>query len=232
MTDPRGVAGYGRVEEELGRQRDLCESLLRAQSEVGEGFAIAQGWRIERANEAFCRISGYGAAELEGLASFLELIVPEQRAQAGVYVRRRLRNEEVGDRRDVTILHKSGRRVELEMAVKMLRSDSRARFVVIARDITGRKEAEEERRRAEEKYRSIFENAIEGIFQTTSDGRLVTANPALARTLGYESAEEMVGTVSDVRYQIFADPDRYAELVALLRERGTVSGFVSADAHN
>jgi diguanylate cyclase (GGDEF)-like protein/PAS domain S-box-containing protein len=225
VTDPRGVAGYGRVEEELGRQRDLYESLLRAQSEVGEGFAIAQGWRIERANEAFCRISGYGAAELEGLPSFLELVVPEQRAQAGVYVRRRLRNEEVGDRREVAILHKSGRWVELEIAVKMLRSDERARFVVIARDITGRKEAEEERRRAEEKYRSIFENAIEGIFQTTSDGRLVTANPALARTLGYESAEEMVGTVSDVRYQIFAYPDRYAELVALLRERGTVSGF-------
>jgi PAS domain S-box-containing protein len=114
---------------------------LCAQSEVGEGFIIAEGWRIERANEAFCRISGYDAAEFEGLASFLEPIVPEQRAQAGVYVRRRLRNEAVGDHKEVAIVHKSGRRVELEIAVEMLRSDGRARFAVIARDVSGRKKS-------------------------------------------------------------------------------------------
>ncbi len=147
MVESRGSAGRERAEEEL--QRDLYESFLRAQSEVGEGFVIAEGWRIDSANEAFCRICGYGAAELEGLASFLELIVPEQRAQVGVYVRRRLRNEEVGDRREVAIVHKSGRRVELEIAVKMLCSDGRARFVMVARDITERKKAEDERRRAE-----------------------------------------------------------------------------------
>ena len=93
VVESRGSAGHERAEEELRRQRDLYESLLRAQSEVGEGFIIADGWRIERANEAFCRISGYGAAELEGLAFFLGLIVPEQRAQADMYVRRRLRDE-------------------------------------------------------------------------------------------------------------------------------------------
>ncbi len=142
-----------------------------------------------------------------------------------MYVRRRLRNEEVGDRREVAIVHKSGRRVELEMAIEMLCSDGRARFVMIARDITGRKKAEEERRRAEEKYRSIFENAIEGIFEATADGRLITANPALARMLGYESAEEMVGMVFGARHQMFADPDRCTELVTLLTERGAVSGF-------
>jgi PAS domain S-box-containing protein len=150
VVEPRDSVGRERAEEELRRQSDLYESLLRAQSEVGEGFIVAGGWRIERANEAFCRISGYGAAELEGLASFLDLIVPEQRAQVGVYVRRRLRNEEVGDRREVAMVHKSGRRVELEIAVKMLCSDGRSRFVMIARDITERKKAEEERRRAEE----------------------------------------------------------------------------------
>ncbi len=144
MAESPGSGGHERVEEELRRQRDLYESLLRAQSEVGEGFIIAEGWRIERANETFCRISGYDAEELEGLASFLELIVPEQRAQAGVYVRRRLRNEEVGDHREVAIVHKSGRRVELEIAVEMLRSDGRARFVVVARDITERRRAVEE----------------------------------------------------------------------------------------
>ena len=225
VVESRGSAGRERAEEELRRQRDMCESLLRAHSKVGEGFVIAEGWRIVSANEAFCRISGYGAAELEGLASFLELIVPEQRAQAGVYVRRRLRNEEVGERREVAIVHKSGSRVELEIAVRILCSDGRSRFVMIARDITERKKVEEERRRAERRYHSIFENTVEGIFQTTADGRLITANPALARMFGYEFAEEMVEMVFGARNQIFADPDRCAELVTLLTERGAVSGF-------
>ncbi len=50
-------------EEELRRQRDLYEALLRAQSEVGEGF-ILEGQRIVSTNEAFCKISGYSEAEL------------------------------------------------------------------------------------------------------------------------------------------------------------------------
>src|SRR5215207_9301253 len=49
-----------------------------------------------------------------------------------------------------------------------------------------------ERRRAEEKYRSIFENSVEGIFQTTVDGRFLTANPALARMFGYDSPKQLL----------------------------------------
>src|SRR5918993_3123460 len=56
-----------------------------------------------------------------------------------------------------------------------------------------------ERRQAEEKYRSIFENAVEGIFQSTVDGRFLTANPAMARMLGYESPKELLGGISNIR---------------------------------
>ena len=46
---------------------------------------------------------------------------------------------------------------------------------------------------SEEKYRSIFENAVEGIFQTTPEGRFLSANPSLARMYGYESPEQLLG---------------------------------------
>src|SRR5215213_8227517 len=65
-----------------------------------------------------------------------------------------------------------------------------------------------ERRKAEEKYRSIFENAVEGIFQTTVDGRFLTANPAMARIFGYESPEELLGSVSNIRDQLYVEPGR------------------------
>src|ERR671927_720640 len=55
-----------------------------------------------------------------------------------------------------------------------------------------------ERRKAEEKYRSIFENAVEGIFQSTVDGRFLTANPAMARMLGHDSPEELLEAISDI----------------------------------
>ncbi len=82
-----------------------------------------------------------------------------------------------------------------------------------------------ERRRAEEKYRSIFENAVEGIFQTTLDGRFLTANPALARMFGYESPEELLEAVSDIGHEIYAEAEHRTELYRRAQENGFVSGF-------
>jgi two-component system, NarL family, sensor histidine kinase UhpB len=82
-----------------------------------------------------------------------------------------------------------------------------------------------ERRRAEEKYRLIFENAVEGIFQTTVDGRFLTANPAMARILGYESPEELLGAISNIRDQLYVEPSRRDEFYQLALRDGFVSGF-------
>ena len=82
-----------------------------------------------------------------------------------------------------------------------------------------------ERRQAEEKYRSIFENAVEGIFQTTVDGRFLTANPAMARMLGYGSPEELLGAISSIRDQLYVEPQRRDELYQLALRDGFVSGF-------
>src|ERR671916_9001 len=94
--------------------------------------------------------------------------------------------------------------------------------VLVHEDITERMEAEEERRRAEEKYRGIFENAVEGIFQTTVEGRFITANPALARMLGYDSPEELLAAISDIAEQLYTDPERRAEFDRLMRRGGVV----------
>jgi two-component system sensor histidine kinase UhpB len=88
-----------------------------------------------------------------------------------------------------------------------------------------RRQAEEERRRAEENYRSIFENAVEGIFQTTVDGRFLTANPAMARIFGYGSPEELLGSISNIREQLYVEPGRREEFYQLALRDGFVSGF-------
>ena len=68
----------------------------------------------------------------------------------------------------------------------------------IVRDVSERKEAENRLRISEEKYRSIFENAIEGIFQTTPAGKVITANTTFAKMYGFRSAQELVESYTDI----------------------------------
>jgi PAS domain S-box-containing protein len=82
-----------------------------------------------------------------------------------------------------------------------------------------------ELQQTEEKYRSIFENAIEGIFQTSLDGRFLSANPALAHNLGYDSVDELIATLTDMQHQLYADPHRRTEFVNLMQQHDRVSGF-------
>jgi len=80
-------------------------------------------------------------------------------------------------------------------------------------------------RRTEERYRSIFENAIEGIFQTTPEGRCINANPALARILGFDSPQQVMAEVQDVGREIYLDgQDRGAFLETINRD-GRVVNF-------
>ena len=78
---------------------------------------------------------------------------------------------------------------------------------------------------AEQKYRSIFENAVEGIFQTTPDGGFTAANPAMARILGFSSSEELISNRIDIKSQHYVQPERRAQFQRLIDTHGKVEGF-------
>ncbi|MBI5602554.1 MAG: HD domain-containing protein [Deltaproteobacteria bacterium] len=88
-----------------------------------------------------------------------------------------------------------------------------------------KEEAERALLASEEKYRNIFNNAVEGIFQATPDGRFLTANPALARLYGYGSPEELIETVTDIAKQIYVDPEQRREYSRILEEKGEVKDY-------
>ncbi len=92
-------------------------------------------------------------------------------------------------------------------------------------DITERKIMEEGIRRAEQNYRNIFDNAVEGIFQTTPGGRYISANPALARMMGYDSPEDLISGVADIGRQVYANPGRRQEFKDAIEKDTFVSGF-------
>ncbi|TVM19356.1 sensor domain-containing diguanylate cyclase [Oceanidesulfovibrio indonesiensis] len=82
-------------------------------------------------------------------------------------------------------------------------------------------------RKAEAKYRAIFENAIEGIYQTTPEGCILSANPALARIFGYESPDEFIGSVSAIGSQLYVNPDARKEFLKRIEQNGEIKDFVS-----
>jgi PAS domain S-box-containing protein len=88
-----------------------------------------------------------------------------------------------------------------------------------------RRKIEQSLREAEQKYRSIFENAVEGIYLSTPEGRYLAVNPAMARIFGYASPSEMVAQVTDIGRQIYVQPEYRTEFQRLLRERGRVENF-------
>lgn len=97
----------------------------------------------------------------------------------------------------------------------------------VSDEIVGREEALEALRAAEEKYRSIFENAVEGIFQTTAEGQYLSANPKLAQIYGYESPSELMSELCDIQQQLYVDPQRRIDFRELLDSTDTVKDFES-----
>jgi len=79
----------------------------------------------------------------------------------------------------------------------------------------------------DQRYRGVFQNAIEGIFQTTPDGRYLGANPALARIYGYESPTELQGQLQDISRQLYVQPGRRAEFLQIMERDRKVSNFES-----
>ncbi|HEY9650532.1 MAG TPA: PAS domain S-box protein, partial [Coleofasciculaceae cyanobacterium] len=97
----------------------------------------------------------------------------------------------------------------------------------VSRNITDRKRAELALQKAEEKYRSIFENAVEGIFQTTPQGHYLSANPALARIYGYNSPQDLMSQQTNIAQQLYVDSNRRTEFMAAMEQHQALSNFES-----
>jgi two-component system, cell cycle sensor histidine kinase and response regulator CckA len=92
-------------------------------------------------------------------------------------------------------------------------------------EVAGHRLAEDALREAEANYRGIFENAIEGIYQSTPDGRYLAVNAALAKMCGYECPEDMINGVSDIQQQIYVDPAMRERFQHEINSAGVLRGL-------
>src|SRR5450432_72596 len=122
-------------------------------------------------------------------------------------------------------LLKDGRLIDVEVVSCELAWGTCKAQMIVVRDVTKQKQAEQALKQAERKYRLIFEEAIVGMYQSTPDGRLLSVNPAMARMFGLDSPEELIACSRDIYSQLFVDPTRREEFKRLLQERGVVRHF-------
>jgi two-component system cell cycle sensor histidine kinase/response regulator CckA len=177
-------------------------------------------------NPAFERLFGYSVSDILGKTPDKFLMPPSRAIEVDGIIRSIAAGEVVQAksqrcRRDGSIVDVRAFSVPLVLDGKRIGS------VAMYEDITDQCKAEQALRQAEEKFRSLFENAVEGIFQTTTEGRYLSANPALARMYGHSSSSELISDVTDIGASLYVEPRRREDFKSLIEARGVVEGFES-----
>lgn len=125
---------------------------------------------------------------------------------------------------EIILERPDGSRVIVLVNIAPLRDETGALIgaVNVFQDITTRKQAEEALRQAEERYRSMVQNAVYGIYRSTPEGRFLDVNPALVRMLGYETVDEVMAL--DIATDLYCDPEERTKLVERYRQTGHIDG--------
>ena len=126
----------------LKKKANTYEAMLKAQSDLGEGFIITDSQKIIYANDACEDLTGYGHKELISMPSLLMLLTPEKRPMVTDLIQKRIKGHKVPSNHDISILKKDGEELDLLISVKEFKVDNRLRFVVLVRDISERKKSE------------------------------------------------------------------------------------------
>ncbi|MBI2191489.1 MAG: ammonium transporter [Planctomycetes bacterium] len=212
----------GSLERAVTRTQAIVESAM-------DGIITfsADTFQIRTVNPAAERIFGSGFPTLSGQPLTCLLAAqagppdsPDTRRAISDLVNAEKSREVIGRRAD-------GSTFPMEFVVTESKAGDESFCTGIVRDITERKKAEEALRQAEAKYRDIFENIQEGIFQTTADGKYLSANQALADIYGYASPRELMVSLSDITRQLYVDLKRRDEFKRHLQGHDGVSDFQS-----
>ncbi len=210
--------------------RKLAEESLRQANEssvYGSPIPVVaadMNGNVTMWNGAAEKAFGWTESEVRGRPN--PIIPAEQTESASLLYRRMLKGETLTNI-EVRRQKRDGTSIDVSLSgTPICDENGKARGVIaFLTDITERKRAELALREAEERYRGIFENAVEGIYQATPEGKFVAANPALARMLGFESAAEFMEVFSDKRMVEYVDPEKQIEFRSRMAGEGRVRSF-------
>jgi len=116
---------------------------------------------------------------------------------------------------EIMMRQKSGQIRTVLFSARFIEIEQTRYLLTLAHDIS-------ERKQAEEQYRNIFENAQEGIYRATPEGRFILANRSMARILGYDSQEDLITEITDMASQIYLEPQERTKLIQVMEQKGSI----------
>ncbi len=212
--------------QESGTERTLRENERRLTTLLSNlpGMAYRckndRDWTMKFVSAGCEALTGYKGIDLVGvgLPTYNSLIHPDDRDRIWNEVQEALK-QGLPFRLTYRILTADGREKWVwEQGVGVYSGTELEALEGFITDISELKEAESQ-------YRNLFEGALEGLYRTTREGKSLAANPALARMLGYDSAQELMSAITDTTHQLWMDPDERSRCVQLLEDHGVLRGF-------
>ena len=217
----RDITERRKSEEALRDSEERYRRLVETAPDVI--YTISTDGTITSLNPAFETMTGWSKDEWIG-KSFAGLVHPDD-LQRAVETFEQASGGGSPPPYELRILTKSGRYTHGEFISSPQEVEGEVVGELgIVRDISERKIAASTVSEADKKYHDIFMNSIEGLFQSTPEGRLLTANPAFASMLGYDSGDEIISSITDIT-SLYVDPARRHELMRLLEENSVLYGF-------
>jgi two-component system cell cycle sensor histidine kinase/response regulator CckA len=212
----RDITKRKQAEEARRESEEKYHSILENIDELY--FELDLKGNITFFNDSVCSISGYAPSEAMGM-NYRQYTSPETAKQVKALFGNIYLSGENSSISDFDFIDKDNSIHTLELSVKLLKNPAgeAVGFRCIGRDITDRKRTEAEKRRTEERYRTLFSRASDGIFIMTIEGKIVEVNEAFARMHGY-SVEEML----QMNLKDFDTPQ--ASQMALERMRRLLAG--------
>lgn len=214
-----------------GKDNYIAEMRFRAVAQSSHDAIIIadQSGTILFWNKGAKDIFGYESEETVGQP--LTMLMPDRYRlahQAGLE-RYSTRGETriLGETVELSGLRSTGEEFPLELTLSAWEEKDRLFFSGIIRDISQRKEAEEALQQSEEKYRAIFNQAVEGIYQATPAGVFLNANAALSHLLGYDSPQILMEAVKDIGRHLYVEPTKREEFCRLLEQTDVITDFES-----
>ncbi|TMB77711.1 MAG: PAS domain S-box protein [Chloroflexi bacterium] len=187
------------VERDLGVQVERQSSLLATLSDLGEGLVITEKGRFIAGNDAYVTLTGYSREELAAMPSLIDLAPADDRDRLAANLARRLGGGAAPARYTSALISKSGRRVEVEVAIHRVTS-RRDQLLTLVSDISERLRAETAERESETRFRTLFQQAQAGMAFASLDGHVTTVNPAFCELVGYSETELRTLSLVDITH--------------------------------
>jgi len=216
-----------RLEKLIHASAQVCRHIFESSTE--SILIYDQNLTLKAVNDAAVYHYGYNREEFLS-QSITNIFAPSSEGFASKDLSGDLSRDLSVARRFDRHLKKNGQVIDVEVRSHDLIYNDLPAQILSVRDVTEEKrtqQALDALKKAEEDYRTIFENAVEGIFQTSVAGKYLKVNPMLASIYGYDSPQELMSVVTDIANQLYVQPKRRLEFKDLLRQQDKVLGFES-----